>query len=218
MSHLSLLIRAWLGSLFLYSGSLKLIHYDRAAQSVKRYEILPARLSTMVGFMLPWGELLTSVSLLFGWHYRVGALMAALFGSAFTFSTRKVLQRHADVPCGCTGKGDDRVTRTTLIRGIAITISSLWIVTTGRRISAKMPPLLVLVGMCVSLLSAAIDLHHKIRQFQHTKQRAHLRTQRIAQLTTVLSSQPAPPLSPTEHDWLLNRYSPVQPCEPTPIT
>lgn len=114
------LARAWLGSLFVYSAGLKLAQHDHGRSSVKGYKLLPARLATPAGLLLPWVELLTALSLLLGRFYPLGPLLGAFLGTSFASSSFAVLRQKADVPCGCTGNIDDRVSRTTFIRGLAL--------------------------------------------------------------------------------------------------
>ena len=125
MNYLLLLIRSWLSSLFLYSGLLKLIHYRDGPKTIRGYRIWSTHTSQILGYVLPWIEIGTSLSLISRRYRWWGALSAATLGGSFSYVAQRILRQHTNVTCGCVGTSDDVINRTTLIRGLAILGSSV---------------------------------------------------------------------------------------------
>lgn len=183
-----ILTRTWLGSMFLYSASLKLLDYKQSGRIVKRYAILPDRASIIASFALPWAELLAAISLLFGQFYPIGPLLSTMLGSSFVYASRSVLKRGTDVPCGCIGHTEGKVSKTTLNRGLAITISSLFILTLDRRSYAPLPKLSLWSSLCLCTLSSLLFLVRKVKLMQLRKRQAEHREHRITQLSQILTA------------------------------
>ncbi len=201
MKIISTLTRAWLGSLFLYSAALKFINYREALRSVRRYGILPKRVSDATGVALPWAELLAGVSFLFGWMYPLGSLLGTLLGGSFAFAARQVIKQETKVSCGCTGGAhDEEVDQTTVSRGLAIAAGSLLVLATGKRNHTRLPVLSLLVGAVIAIFPSVLVLNLNRREAQlqaEFKQRqAEERERRIADLKHLLTQQPSEALHP----------------------
>jgi len=143
----------WLGSLFLYSGLLKLAHYHKARAALVPYDILPARVASGVGAALPWVEVATGITVLTGVGHPLGAGVGALLGVAFAYAAARVLLRAADVPCGCTASSSDRVDALTLWRGLMIVAASLLLIAIP---SVTPTPTTVLAVTSIVVLPAAL--------------------------------------------------------------
>lgn len=191
MAPFSTAARAWLGSLFIYSAGLKLAHYNRAGSLVREYDMLPKPLATIAGFALPWAELLTAMSLLLARLYPLGPLLGASLGTSFAFGSFHVLRRKADVPCGCTGKAQDRVDRTTLMRALAITSCSLLVLRAHRHNDARLPLVAVVAASSASVLPGGLALYQRVRHARLRKERLR-RTQHMVVKATELLATPLP--------------------------
>lgn len=188
MLRLSMVIRAWLGSMFIYSAGLKLAHYDRAGFRVTAYDVLPRSMATAAGFALPWAELLTATSLLIGRLYPLGPLLGASLGSSFAYGSFRVLRRKADVPCGCDGGTRDRVDRATLARALAITSSSLLVLGVGKHNHASIPTKAVTAVSLGSLLPAGMTLYQRRRHAQLRRQHQRYIHSMVVQATQLLDT------------------------------
>lgn len=114
----------WLGSMFIYSAALKFARYDSAAKSLTQYAILPGRSAVVIGYLLPWAELIAGGLLLLAPGAAAG-ITSALLGASFTVASADALRRGVPAPCGCAGRNDDPVTLATSVRGVAIIVASL---------------------------------------------------------------------------------------------
>ncbi len=191
VKFVSTLLRLWLGSLFVYSASLKLVRYKNAGKTVRLYGVLPAHLGNATGFALPWVELTTGLSLMFGRSYILGPVLGTLLGSSFTYASYNVLQRKIDIPCNCTGSIDERVTGLTLNRGVAITFCGLLLLSLGKRNYVRLPTLPVLAGTGVSLLPSVLVLYRTFQHSQFHKKQIQRKNLMIEQLAQILTEPPA---------------------------
>lgn len=195
MERVALAVRAWLGTMFVYSAALKLAHYDQAGRTVTPYRIAPQRLEGAAGFALPWAELFAAASLLLGRLYPFGPLVSAMLGSAFAYGSFDVTRRRADVPCGCTGSTSERVTRATLGRAVAITSGSLLVLAARRRTYSRLPAVFVVCASLLSIVPALIDVSGRVRHARRHTQRKRHNKEAAESLTRVLASPPGQPIA-----------------------
>lgn len=192
MTVIPLIIRAWLGSLFVYSAALKFVRYEQAGRLARPYNIMPKRLAGAVGVALPWAEGLAAFGLLSGRLHPLGPVVGTSLGASFAYSAAHVVRRRADVPCGCTGNGEsgDRVTRITLARALAIMSCSLLILAPRRHTREGVSPPLSAVITVVSVLPAVAALRRRVREARQREQRARQQAHTIEQLTRILAMPP----------------------------
>ncbi len=147
----------------------------------------------MVGFLLPWAELVAGLFLLLGFLFPAGPLVAAALGASFAYASFRVLRRGADVPCGCTGNAKDRVNRTTLIRGAFITASSLFLLSADGLNPSPLSLALVAILILASLLPAAVGAYRRVRALQwHKRQALHLQEE-LERARRILNASPSTP-------------------------
>jgi uncharacterized membrane protein YphA (DoxX/SURF4 family) len=188
MAFVFMIVRAWLGSMFVYSAGLKLAHFDRRQPLVKPYRILPTPIASTLDFVLPWAELLAGVSLLFGHPYSLGPSLGALLGTSFTYASSIVLLRKDDIQCGCTGTTKDRVSWITLARALSITFSSLLILGVGQRWDIAAPGSFAVPILLLALLPGGLALYHRVRNLQLQKKRVQRNKEEIARVTRLLAT------------------------------
>lgn len=96
-------IRVVLGSVFVWSGILKIREPLEFAQNVANYRIFPAEISFLAGIVLPWVELICGVLLIIGLFRNAGALILVGLLCAFLVLIVTTMIRGIDVDCGCFG-------------------------------------------------------------------------------------------------------------------
>jgi hypothetical protein len=90
-----------LGVIFLYAGFIKIVDPLGFAQALYNYHILPGWMINPVAIILPWVELVTAGSLLFGiWQLGGGVVATALLG-VFALALGINLARGVSISCGC---------------------------------------------------------------------------------------------------------------------
>jgi len=99
--HLVLVVRVFLGLLFIVSSVDKLANPDAFAQSIASYRMLPVWLPPFMATILPWLELLCGFSILFGAFTQGASLLLTAMLIIFTFAVLVALVRGLDISCGC---------------------------------------------------------------------------------------------------------------------
>lgn len=188
MTRMLILVRTWLGSLFLYSAVLKLMEYKQAGAAVKRYAVLPERVAVSVGVALPWAELVAATLLISGRLFPWGPLLAASLGGSFTFAARTVVQRGANVTCGCAGEMSSNVTQTTVRRGIAIAVASLLLIPFGQHRHKPLPKLSSLSSIGLGMLVFSLTLFRKAQHSRFHQLNQERNMQQLDHLSRVLQT------------------------------
>src|SRR5688572_4103575 len=124
ISELALSVASiWIGSLFVYSGSVKLLASTRLnIEAVDGYKVLPAGLARAVGITLPYAELTIGALILLTPYDGVAAAATVVLGTGFAVASGLVLTRGISTGCGCAGMASDRITPLTLLRALAIVV------------------------------------------------------------------------------------------------
>ncbi len=189
-----LILTVWLGTLFVYSAGLKFVRYEKAGSSIRPYAILPRGIDSVIGFILPWVEALTGIFLLINILFPIGPLLAAALGTSFVFASSCVLQRGTQIPCGCTGGTKDRVTRTTLVRAMFITASSLLLLYRDGFEPVPLPLTLIVLLILASLLPSAMAAFWRFRAIQRRQVHVRYLQKELERARYVLSTKPSPPI------------------------
>jgi hypothetical protein len=185
MALVSTVFAAWLGSMFLYSSSLKLADQRRLGQEVVNYRLLPTSVARVVGQTLPWIELLTASILLARPAQMVGALLAVGLGSVFATASASALIRKIDVSCGCAGHArGSRANSMTVMRACTI-ITTGGVLSAGR--AGPMPPALLGAIAAISLVPAMIALRGQRKVAQAGNAAAGTSSHEIRRLTDLLA-------------------------------
>lgn len=116
----ALLLRFYLGAVFLIACYHKLLHPELFAMDVATYQLLPLWSINAFALILPWVELLAGLMLVLGLRVRSASLLVALMMVSFLLSLAWALHLHLDMSCGCfASQGathDDPISWHTLIR------------------------------------------------------------------------------------------------------
>lgn len=191
-SHINLALRAWLGTMFAYSSLLKLVHYDDSLHAVQQYALLPSRIATVAGALLPWCELGVAYALLRGRWYPLGPTGVASLGASFAIGSGTALHRKRQTPCGCTGGHDEVVDKWTLGRALAMTAGGLFLIGHRREYQMTFPPLFIVPSLlATSVWPAALAVGMRLSTMRQRRQRARRGTTTVAALVELLASPPA---------------------------
>ncbi|MBN1466329.1 DoxX family membrane protein [candidate division KSB1 bacterium] len=104
---LLLLMRLFLGALFIYSGVVKIINPAAFAEAIDNYRMLPYLFVTLMAIILPWVELIAGVLLLIGRWLRSSSLIIMLLNIVFIIAITSAIFRGLDIGCGCFSVSED---------------------------------------------------------------------------------------------------------------
>jgi uncharacterized membrane protein YphA (DoxX/SURF4 family) len=96
-----LLVRIFLGGLFIVASLDKIVNPDIFAASILNYKIVESTLAVIIATILPSLELLCGLSLLLGIYPRASAILITLMLFSFTLLVLSALFRGLDISCGC---------------------------------------------------------------------------------------------------------------------
>jgi uncharacterized membrane protein YphA (DoxX/SURF4 family) len=100
-SVLVLMVRVFIGLLFIVSSMEKIVDPSAFAGSITDYQLLPAWSTTYLATVIPWIELICGFSVLFGVLTRGGSLVLSSMLVVFTLAVIIALFRGLDISCGC---------------------------------------------------------------------------------------------------------------------
>jgi putative oxidoreductase len=98
---LGLILRWFLGSVFIYAAVGKIWNPAGFAEQIDNYRLLPWILVTCVAFILPWIELLSAIFLLIGRWLRGASLWMIAMNAVFILAITSAMWRGLDIDCGC---------------------------------------------------------------------------------------------------------------------
>jgi uncharacterized membrane protein YphA (DoxX/SURF4 family) len=98
---LILLVRVFLGGLFIVASLDKIVDPAAFAISILNYKIVGPTLAMVIATILPSLELLCGLSLILGLYPRTSALLITLMLVGFTILIISALLRGLDISCGC---------------------------------------------------------------------------------------------------------------------
>jgi uncharacterized membrane protein YphA (DoxX/SURF4 family) len=102
---LGVLLRVVLGGVFLWAGGSKVGDLAGSVRAVSAYQILPFDVSTAVGSMLPFAEVVIGVLLIAGFATRLAGVVSAALLGVFIAGITSAWARGLSIDCGCFGGG-----------------------------------------------------------------------------------------------------------------
>jgi uncharacterized membrane protein YphA (DoxX/SURF4 family) len=119
--------RILLAAVFIWAGIGKILRPAEFSDAVAAFRILPITSTNIVAIILPWVELLTGLSLLFGVMRRSGALLCVILNLIFIAAIISAMARGLDIECGCftLSRAHDRVGWSLMARDIALVVLCL---------------------------------------------------------------------------------------------
>jgi uncharacterized membrane protein YphA (DoxX/SURF4 family) len=196
MSAFATVATIWLGSMFLYSGSLKFVNRSTSVASIREYRLLPTSAAGVVGRMLPFIEVGAGALLLAGYGYLFAAATGAALGASFLVASFHALHSEIDIECGCTGRGDERVSRMTVARALAILGGCVMLLALGAGGTPRLPIAASAIIAALALLPSLIEArqHRRLRGLRGVQHfRVETSADELARLTEVLAAPPAEP-------------------------
>jgi|Deesub1362A_J573_1020465.scaffolds.fasta_scaffold00270_4 uncharacterized membrane protein YphA (DoxX/SURF4 family) len=126
---LALIFRLFLGGLFVYAGSIKVLDPGGFAQAVYNYRLLPGWAVNPVAIILPWVEIVTGTCLLLGIWIPGASLLASGLLSLFFLALTSSLARGLDIACGCfsTSRGSETVDIFYILRDLLLLGMAVWV-------------------------------------------------------------------------------------------
>ena len=96
-----LLLRGFLGGVFIYASIGKILHPELFAETISNYQILPDQFVNLVAIILPWLELTAGTCLVIGiWLpgalFIINLLLMVFFGALLSAFVRGL-----NIECGC---------------------------------------------------------------------------------------------------------------------
>jgi len=96
-----LLVRVFLGGVFVIASLDKIVDPAAFAVSILNYKVVSVTPALVIATVLPWAELLCGLGLLLGLYPRGSSLLAASMLAVFTVLMGSALLRGLDISCGC---------------------------------------------------------------------------------------------------------------------
>ncbi|MFA7326553.1 MAG: MauE/DoxX family redox-associated membrane protein [Candidatus Kapaibacterium sp.] len=100
---LILVIRTFIGILFIFFGVAKIAEPSQFANEIGNYGMTPDFITHLMALILPWAEMIVGVLLLFGIYQNENGLLATLMLIMFTFGVIFAFTSGLDINCGCSG-------------------------------------------------------------------------------------------------------------------
>lgn len=121
-SYLLLVVRLYLGWVFLFACWHKIVHPEAFALDVATYQLLPRSLVHAFAIYVPWLEMLVGVCLVVGFRARAAALLVVVLMLSFIVALVWALHLGLDMSCGCfasqAAAGEDSISWRTLVRDL----------------------------------------------------------------------------------------------------
>ena len=123
-----LVLRVFLGVVFVLASADKVLEPDKFAIAVRGYQLIPVELSNLFAIVVAWGELIPAIMLIFGVFTRkaAGAIFLLLF--MFTGAIAVMMIRGVAVDCGCfANEGGSQTGARLIIRNVFLMVTALMV-------------------------------------------------------------------------------------------
>lgn len=133
LSWVRALVRVGLGVVWIVAGAVKVGDPAQSVAAVRAYQLLPGGLAQLVGWALPYLEILLGLVLVLGLFTRWAALLSGLLQTAFVIGLLSAWARHLSIDCGCFSAGGQVAPGATtyladLVRDIVFLLAAAWLV------------------------------------------------------------------------------------------
>ncbi len=122
---LNLLLRLFLGGMFVYAAWDKVIEPSSFAMAVRGYKLIPFSLSNLFALCVSWTELVAGIMLILGIFPRKAAAAIAILLVMFIVAITTTLVRGMVVDCGCFGKeGGSSTSWLLIVRNVGLLVGA----------------------------------------------------------------------------------------------
>jgi uncharacterized membrane protein YphA (DoxX/SURF4 family) len=123
-----LVLRIFLGVVFVLASADKVLEPDKFAIAVRGYQLVPVGLSNLFAIVIAWGELIAAIMLIFGVFTRKAAAAILLMLIMFTGAIAIMMVRGIVVDCGCfSNEGGSQTGFALILRNLFLMVTALMI-------------------------------------------------------------------------------------------
>ncbi len=112
--YIIIIIRAFLGVLFIYASIHKILYPAAFAETVSNYQILPGYLVNIFAVVLPWLEIMVGICLVTGIFLHGATTLAFLMLATFFVALASTFARGLNIDCGCFSQAAGSVSHLTM--------------------------------------------------------------------------------------------------------
>ena len=116
--YLVLLLRLYIGGIFVYASMHKISYPGEFAENIAGYQIVPFWAVNLMAVVMPWVELLCGLLLIVGIRVKSNIALIAGMLVLFIVAISIGLMRGAPIGCGCFHSVEDAMSWTTLLRDL----------------------------------------------------------------------------------------------------
>lgn len=116
--YLALILRLYIGGIFIYASMYKINYGAEFAQTIASYELAPYWIVNFLAITMPWLELICGIMLVVGFRAKSSTVVIAFLLLLFTAGVLINLLRDSPISCGCFSSAEDPISWMTLIRDV----------------------------------------------------------------------------------------------------
>lgn len=135
-SYISLLLRIYIGVVFIYASLHKIAHPDMFAIDIATYDILPLYLVNLMAIILPYIELTSGILIIIGPFQKEGALLISGMMCMFLIALIIAIYKGINASCGCFASQsveEDPISYKTVIRDLSWLLIALYVLLFDKR-------------------------------------------------------------------------------------
>ncbi len=99
--YLTIIIRLFVGSLFIYASFYKIIQPTDFAKSIWYYHMIPGEYINLMALILPWLEFLCGLGIILGIYYKGSVFIINIMMVMFIIALTSAVIRGISIDCGC---------------------------------------------------------------------------------------------------------------------